>query len=151
MTGAVTMDAPTALAQAGLRNPYVHEFVTEWARILTPQDVEVVNADADERLLAQALAAGELIEAGHGRYLAHSHPKDTARSEERTVVATHDPADKGVYNNWRDATKVRTQQVERMSGAMAGKTMYVVPYLMAPPGSPLSRWAVGVEITDNRS
>ena len=37
-----------------------------------------------------------------------------------------------------------------MSGAMAGKTMYVVPYLMAPPGSPLSRWAVGVEITDNR-
>ena len=150
MTGAVTMDAPTALAQAGLRNPYVHEFVTEWARILTPQDVEVVNADADERLLAQALAAGELIEAGHGRYLAHSHPKDTARSEERTVVATHDPADRGVYNNWRDATKVRTQQVERMSGAMAGKTMYVVPYLMAPPGSPLSRWAVGVEITDNR-
>jgi GTP-dependent phosphoenolpyruvate carboxykinase len=25
----------------------------------------------------------------------------------------------------------------RMRGASAGKTMYVVPYLMAPPGSPL--------------
>ena len=90
------------------------------------------------------------MEAGSGRYLAHSHPKDTARSEERTVVATHDPADRGVYNNWRDADEVRAQQVERMSGAMTGRTMYVVPYLMAPPGSPLARWAVGVQLSDNR-
>ena len=145
------MTRPTeVLARAGITNPSVHEFVTEWARILAPDRIEVVDSDADERLLAEALAAGEIIEAGSGRYLAHSHPKDTARSEERTVVATHDPADKGVYNNWRDADEVRAQQVERMSGAMAGQTMYVVPYLMAPPGSPLARWAVGVELSDNR-
>ena len=145
------MTRPTeVLARAGITNPSVHEFVTEWARILAPDRIEVVDSDADERLLAEALAAGEIIEAGSGRYLAHSHPKDTARSEERTVVATHDPADKGVYNNWRDADQVRAQQVERMSGAMAGQTMYVVPYLMAPPGSPLARWAVGVELSDNR-
>ena len=145
------MTRPTeVLARAGITNPSVHEFVTEWARILAPDRIEVVDSDADERLLAEALAAGEIIEAGSGRYLAHSHPKDTARSEERTVVATHDPADKGVYNNWRDADEVRAQQVERMSGAMAGQTMYVVPYLMASPGSPLARWAVGVELSDNR-
>ena len=145
------MTRPTeVLARAGITNPSVHEFVTEWARILAPDRIKVVDSDADERLLAEALAAGEIIEAGSGRYLAHSHPKDTARSEERTVVATHDPADKGVYNNWRDADEVRAQQVERMSGAMAGQTMYVVPYLMASPGSPLARWAVGVELSDNR-
>ena len=145
------MTRPTeVLARAGITNPSVHEFVTEWARILAPDRIEVVDSDADERLLAEALAAGEIIEAGSGRYLAHSHPKDTARSEERTVVATHDPADRGVYNNWRDADQVRAQQVECMSGAMAGQTMYVVPYLMAPPGSPLARWAVGVELSDNR-
>ena len=39
---------------------------------------------------------------------------------------------------------------ERMRGASAGKTMYVIPYLMAPPGSPLERYAAGVELTDNR-
>jgi len=38
-----------------------------------------------------------------------------------------------------------------MRGASAGKTMYVVPYLMAPPGSPLEAYAAGVELTDART
>ena len=38
-----------------------------------------------------------------------------------------------------------------MRGASAGKTMYVIPYLMAPPGSPLEPYAVGVELTDHRT
>jgi phosphoenolpyruvate carboxykinase (GTP) len=40
---------------------------------------------------------------------------------------------------------------ELMQGASAGKTMYVIPYLMAAPGSPLERFAAGVELTDNRA
>lgn len=35
-------------------------------------------------------------------------------------------------------------------GASAGRTMYVVPYLMAPPGPPLEEYAAGVELTDQR-
>ena len=38
-----------------------------------------------------------------------------------------------------------------MRGASAGKTMYVIPYLMAPPGSPLEPYAVGIELTDHRT
>ena len=38
-----------------------------------------------------------------------------------------------------------------MRGASAGKTMYVVPYLMAPAGNALAPWAAGVEITDTRT
>ena len=38
-----------------------------------------------------------------------------------------------------------------MRGASAGKTMYVIPYLMAAPGSPLEKYAAGVQLTDNRS
>ena len=142
--------ATHVLTRAGLTNPYVHEFVHEWVQILNPGRIEVIDSDSDARLVAEALATGEMIEAGAGRYLAHSHPKDTARSEERTVVATHRPQDKGVYNNWRDAAQVRAEQVERMRNAYAGKTMYVVPYLMAPPDSPLAAWARGVELSDNR-
>ena len=29
--------------------------------------------------------------------------------------------------------------------------MYVIPYLMAPAGSPLDTFAAGVELTDNRN
>ena len=39
----------------------------------------------------------------------------------------------------------------KMRGQLAGKTMYVIPYLMSPPGSPLEKWAAGVELTDNRT
>src|SRR4051812_42017226 len=46
---------------------------------------------------------------------------------------------------------MRPMLEERMRGASAGKTMYVVPYLMAPPGSPLEAWAAGVELTDTRT
>jgi phosphoenolpyruvate carboxykinase (GTP) len=36
-----------------------------------------------------------------------------------------------------------------MRGASEGKTMYVIPYLMAPAGWPLDKFAAGVELTDN--
>ena len=39
----------------------------------------------------------------------------------------------------------------RMRGASAGKTMYVIPYLMSPPGNALAPWAAGVQVTDTRT
>ncbi|MCU1689748.1 MAG: phosphoenolpyruvate carboxykinase, partial [Jatrophihabitantaceae bacterium] len=104
----------------------------------------VVNASDDARLIQEALEAGELEPAGEGLYYSRSYSKDTARSEERTIVATSDPKDQGVYNNWRPASEMKPLLEDRMRGASAGKTMYVVPYLMAPPGSPLEQYAAGV-------
>src|SRR3546814_16934638 len=40
---------------------------------------------------------------------------------------------------------------DKMRGASAGKTMYVIPYLMSPPGNELAPWAAGVELTDTRT
>src|SRR5215218_773023 len=139
------------LDEAGLTNEAVRSYVKHWAQHTGAERVEVINASDDARLIQESLEAGELLPAGKGRYYSRSHPKDTARSEERTVVATDNPADEGVYNNWRPASEMRPMLQERMRGASAGKTMYVVPYLMAPPGSPLEAWAAGVELTDTRT
>ncbi|MFT4084565.1 MAG: phosphoenolpyruvate carboxykinase (GTP) [Nocardioides sp.] len=144
------VDVERVLDEAGLKNPHVRDYVAYWAEVTGADRVEVVSASDDDRLLAESLAAGELSPVTGGRYFSRSYAKDTARSEERTVVATSDEADKGVYNNWRPAEETVATLTERMRGASAGKTMYVIPYLMAPQGSPLEAYAAGVELTDSR-
>jgi phosphoenolpyruvate carboxykinase (GTP) len=151
VSGGVTRaDVDQAFDAAGLKNPRVREYVAHWAGITGAERVEVVNASDDARLVREALDAGEIQPAGEGLYYSRSYAKDTARSEERTIVATSNPSDRGVYNNWRPADEMKEMLVERMRGASAGKTMYVIPYLMSPPGNPLEEYAAGVEITDCR-
>ncbi|MFA6298894.1 MAG: phosphoenolpyruvate carboxykinase (GTP) [Nocardioides sp.] len=144
-------DVEAALEAAGLKNPHVLEYVRFYADLTGAERVEVVSAADDARLIQEALDAGELEPAGEGRYYSRSYHKDTARSEERTIVATNDPKDKGVYNNWRPASEMKPLLHDRMRGASKGKTMYVIPYLMAPPGNELAPWATGVQVTDTRT
>src|SRR5688500_20081974 len=96
-------DVRTVLDEAGLGNPHVQDYVAYWADLTGAERIEVVSAADDARLVQEALDAGELLPAGEGRYYSRSHHKDTARSEERTIVATSRPEDRGVYNNWRPA------------------------------------------------
>jgi len=145
------VDLESVLDEAGLKNAQVREYVAHWAALTGAARVEVVDAEDDARLVQEALEAGELLPVGEGCYYSRSFHKDTARSEERTIVATSDPEDKGTYNNWRPSSEMKPLLEDLMRGASAGKTMYVVPYLMAPPGSPLERWAAGVELTDSRT
>jgi len=144
-------DVDKVMDEAGLMNPRVRDYVRYWAELTGAARVEVVSPADDARLIQESLELGELLPAGEGRFYSRSYHKDTARSEERTIVATSDQGDSGVYNNWRPALEMRPLLEERMRGASAGKTMYVVPYLMAPPGNPLAPWATGVELTDSRT
>ncbi|KAA1395754.1 phosphoenolpyruvate carboxykinase (GTP) [Aeromicrobium ginsengisoli] len=145
------VDVDATLDEAGIKNPHVREYVKHWADLTGAERVEVVSAADDSRLIAEALEDGELLPAGDGLYYSRSYVKDTARSEERTIVATNDPKDKGVYNNWRPASEMKPMLEDRMRGASKGKTMYVIPYLMAPPGNALAPWAAGVQVTDTRT
>jgi phosphoenolpyruvate carboxykinase (GTP) len=145
------VDVDAILEAAQLKNEHVREYVRYWAGITGADNIEVVSADDDARLVAEALAAGEIFPAGEGLYYSRSYYKDTARSEERTIVATSNPADKGIYNNWHPAAEMKAKLTGLMRGASAGKTMYVIPYLMSPPGAPLEQYAAGVQLTDNRA
>ena len=144
------VDVDAALDASGLTNEAVREYVKHWAQITQPDRIDVVGADDDDRLIQECLEAGELLPAGEGRYYSRSYSKDTARSEERTIVATNDEKDKGVYNNWRPAAEMKEKLTELMRGQSKGKTMYVLPYLMSPKGNELAQWAAGVELTDSR-
>jgi phosphoenolpyruvate carboxykinase (GTP) len=109
------------------------------------------SAAESERLVDGMLADGTLLgldpAAAPGSYLHRSHPSDVARTEHLTFIASRERDDAGPTNNWMSPGEARSRVWPLFEGAMKGRTMYVVPYVMGPLGSPFSR--VGVEVTDS--
>src|SRR5215208_3447480 len=96
-----------ALDAAHLTNEPVRQFVIEWAIHTGADRVEVVSAGDDDRLIREAMAAGELFPVQGERYYARSFAKDTARTEERTFVATSNSADEGAFNHWVKTSEIK--------------------------------------------
>ncbi len=105
----------------------------------------------NERLVEQMVREGTLERLNEGEApgctLHRSHPTDVARTEHLTFIASRSQEEAGPTNNWMSPEDARAQVGPLFNGVMKGRTMYVVPYLMGPPGSPFSR--VGVEVTDS--
>jgi phosphoenolpyruvate carboxykinase (GTP) len=128
-------------------------WVDESAKLTQPD--RIVWCDGSEaesgRLTEEMLRDGTLIELNQksnpGCYLHRSNPSDVARTEHLTFIASERREDAGPTNNWLSPAQARERLVPLFRGSMRGRTMYVVPYLMGPAGSPFSR--VGVELTDS--
>jgi phosphoenolpyruvate carboxykinase (GTP) len=80
-------------------------------------------------------------------YLHRSHPADVARTEQLTFICTTRQDDAGPTNNWMSPADAKARAGGYLRGAMRERTMYVVPYLMGPVGSTMSR--VGLMVTDS--
>jgi phosphoenolpyruvate carboxykinase (GTP) len=80
-------------------------------------------------------------------HLHRSSPNDVARTEHLTYICSEDRDNAGPTNNWMEPDAAKIKVGTLLDGAMRGRTMYVVPYVMGPLNSPLSK--MGVEVTDS--
>jgi phosphoenolpyruvate carboxykinase (GTP) len=142
-----------SIGSCNTTNKAVLAWVQETANLCRPDQIFWCNGSKGERkaLTEEAVAKGVLIKLNQKRlpgcYYHRSNPNDVARVEQSTFICTVDQEEAGPTNNWM-APKEMYQRLRGYSaGAMRGRTMFVVPYLMGPPGSPMAK--VGIELTDS--
>jgi phosphoenolpyruvate carboxykinase (GTP) len=131
----------------------LENWVNEVAQLTRPD--RIVYCDGSEaenqRILAEMLRGGDSLRLNETTYpncyLSRSSPNDVARTEHLTFICTPEKDDAGPTNNWMDPEGAKHKVGALLGGAMRGRTMYVIPYIMGPVNSPLSK--IGVEVTDS--
>ncbi|PYU72536.1 MAG: phosphoenolpyruvate carboxykinase (GTP) [Acidobacteria bacterium] len=128
-------------------------WVDEAAKLTKPERVEFCDGSEAEyrRMIAEMLRGGDSYTLNEKTYpncyLHRSSPNDVARTEHLTYICSPEKEDAGPTNNWMDPDEAKRKVGALLDGAMRGRTMYVVPYVMGPVSSPSSK--VGVEVTDS--
>ncbi|MCH8829670.1 MAG: phosphoenolpyruvate carboxykinase (GTP) [Planctomycetes bacterium] len=134
-----------------------HQKLAAWIEEIAgktgPETVHWCDGSAEEieKLYAMMVADGSLTkldaEKHPGCYYARSNVNDVARVEDRTFICSAEEDDAGPTNNWKSPADMHAMLDPLFAGCMNGRTMYVIPYLMGPAGSPMAK--VGIEVTDS--
>jgi phosphoenolpyruvate carboxykinase (GTP) len=134
-------------------NTKLNAWVTQWAEILQPRDIYWCDGSQDEydKLCDELVKSGTFTKLDDAKrpnsFWAHSDPGDVARVEDRTFICSANQIDAGPNNNWREPNEMRAEMRALYTGAMRGRTLYVVPFSMGPLGSPIAH--IGVQLTDS--
>ena len=141
------------LGNRNTENESVIRWVESQVKLCRPDKIFWCDGSEAEKeaLTAEAVAQGVLVKLNQeklpGCYYHRSNPNDVARVEQCTFICTPMQEEAGPTNNWMAPKAMYAKLGALCDGAMKGRTMYVVPYLMGPLGSPLTK--VGIELTDS--
>ena len=135
------------------QNKYVLDWINEMAAMCRPEKIVWIDGSEEqaEALRAEACSTGELIKLNEellpNCYLHRTAVNDVARVEGRTFICTPTKEEAGNINNWVDPVEMYATLKKLYTGAMKGKTMYVIPYSMGVVGSDFAK--IGIELTDS--
>jgi phosphoenolpyruvate carboxykinase (GTP) len=145
--------APSVDGAPQQANADVQAWVASCIELCQPDQVVWCDGSVQQKqqFIEQGVADGTFIKLNQeklpGCYLHRSNPNDVARSEHLTFICTPSQDMVGVTNNWMETKAGYNRLRPLFSGCMKGRTMYVVPFVMGPIGSPLAK--VGVQLTDS--
>ena len=150
---APAISSPKGIGDQQPQNQAVLDWVHEVELLTQPDNIFWCDGSDREHqfLLEQAMKQGVLIKLNEQKvprsYLHRSNPNDVARVEQFTFICTPTKEEAGPTNNWSEPAETYTKLHGMLKGAMRGRTMFVIPYIMGPPDSMLTK--VGFEITDS--
>jgi phosphoenolpyruvate carboxykinase (GTP) len=150
---APAISPPPGIGRNRPANRAVLDWVHEVESLTDPKNIFWCDGSEAENdyLLGEADRQQVLIklnqEKDPGCYLHRSNPNDVARVEQFTLICTPAKEEAGPTNNWAEPGATYSKLHGMLKGAMRGRTMFVVPYIMGPPESPLAK--IGFEITDS--
>ncbi len=153
MTAETTTDIGTGGKAAATSHTRLAAWVTEVAELTQPDRVHWCDgSDAEWAELTKGLVdVGTLVQLDPDKkpnsFWCASDPSDVARVEDRTYICSVDEADCGPTNNWMAPAEMKSIMTELYRGSMRGRTMYVIPFVMAHLESEHPMF--GVEITDS--
>jgi phosphoenolpyruvate carboxykinase (GTP) len=135
-------------------NIKLKNWVNKMVRMCQPDNIVWIDGSTVQKeiLEKEALSTGEIIALNKdilpGCFLHRTAVDDVARTEHLTFICTKRKRDAGPTNNWMSPRVAYKKAKSIFKGAMAGRTMYVIPFSMGPVGSAFSK--IGVELTDSR-